>query len=269
MTKKTLTCNTGEHPQGSKLSVALKAAVNSAQNGDSVSASVATTADSANAPATVSTSPVRVTAIYAIDVVNELARDSSNNIQAVYGENGPNGEEGVLIPSNIIVRLSKYSELPTNSGGVGSQNFTYSVPTYGPGVTANWRIADWINGGACRKVSDNIESVACTQANPGDDVSIAAGNVNYAAATTPTSNLYRMLVYLWVPKTDAEAAASMTLAYSSHIQFAPSVPVSQSGLQSNGTGAETSTTNNTAQGGVLAIPPNGYCSTVTFQGDHH
>lgn len=267
--KKTLTCNTGEHPQGSKLSVALKAVVNSAQNGDSVSASVVTTADSANAPATVSTSPVRVTAIYAIDVVNELARDSSNNIQAVYGENGPNGEEGVLIPSNIIVRLSKYSELPTNSGGVGSQNFTYSVPTYGPGVTANWRIADWIDGGACRKVSDNIESVACTQANPGDDVSIVAGNVNYAAATTPTSNLYRMLVYLWVPKTDAEAAASMTLTYSSHIQFAPSVPVSQSGLQSNGTGAETSTTNNTAQGGVLAVPPNGYCSTVTFQGDHH
>lgn len=265
--KRTLVCNTGDHVRGSKLVIHATALVKTANNGDFVTASATTKADGAATTPVKTADNVLVTALFDIDLENIIAKDASG-ARVMRGNNGPANEDGVIVTNILTARLKKYSELPVNTNGVGSQAITYTVPTYGPALPAGWKIVDWNGAIPCEKASANINSaITCTQASTGSPVSISIPAIDYAAATSPETNLYKISVKIWIPASDINAMPGQSLSLATRALMNP-VPLSDSGLQSGGTGAEYNTANN--DDSVSVLFPNGQgCSSISFQGDNN
>lgn len=255
---RTLVCNTGDHTKGSEILIPAVAVVSTAQNNDDVWVTSRVQSDEVSLSQPLESDKVKVTALFGIDVENEIyipdvskGRYPSADLSTV----------GQLVTNTVTVRLKMGSELPLGN----SQNFTFSLnyTNYAGGTPAQgWLMYDWSTLPSCELLDGGLGgSITCIKS--GNDVTVSLNNLNYALSKNPVNSLYSFKIRTWIPTDDAQHAnASHTLAYRTNIQFAP-VPASVSGIQSNVTGVETNINNNVQDAQHLWTPVGVHCSYTT------
>lgn len=255
---RTLVCNTGDHTKGSEILIPAVAVVSTAQNNDDVWVTSRVQSDEVSLSQPLESDKVKVTALFGIDVENEIyipdvskGRYPSADLSTV----------GQLVTNTVTVRLKKGAELPLGN----SQNFTFSLnyTNYAGGTPAQgWLMYDWSTLPSCELLDGGLGgSITCIKS--GNDVTVSLNNLNYALSKNPVNSLYSFKIRTWIPTDDAQHAnASHTLAYRTNIQFAP-VPASVSGIQSNVTGVETNINNNVQDAQHLWTPVGVHCSYTT------
>lgn len=256
---RTLVCNTGRHGRGSEILISANAVVNSANNGDEVWVSTTVESDEVPVSDELVSEHVVVTALFGIDVENEIYIPHIQWSTDV----APDGlTHGQVVKNHITVRLSKGSELPAGD----SQNLTFSInyanyghPTISP---EDWLLYDWNTNIPC--VLDEGGSggnISCIKS--GNNVIVSLTNMNYLLAQEPKNILYKFTISSWIPSANAQNANdSHTLAYTTNIQLSP-IPSSVTGIPSNVTGVESNTMNNSQDGEHLWLGPGVYCSYTT------
>lgn len=256
---RTLVCNTGNHARGSEILISATAVVNRAKNSDEVWVSTTVEADDVPVSEELVSEHVVVTALFSIDVENE--------IEVVHKQWGVGlAQDGVtygqFVKNHITVRLGKGSELPAGN----SQNLTFSINYANyehPTIPAeDWLLYDWGGNIPCSLAGGGSGgNISCTKS--GNNVIVTLTNMNYLLAQEPKSILYKFTISSWIPSANAQNAnSSHTLAYTTNVQFTP-IPSSVTGIPSNITGVESNLLNNRQDGQHLWIAPGSHCSWVT------
>ncbi len=269
--RKTLVCNTGNHPRGSEVLIPAVAVVNSAVNGDDVWVTTTIQSDEVTVSQPLESDKVKVTALFGVDIENVIEIPDISKGRVTSADLSTVGQP---VTNTITVRLKKGSELPAGN----SQNLTFSLnyTNYEGGGTPaqGWLLYNWnATGSPCKLLDGGLGgSITCTKS--GNDVSVSLTNLNYLLANNPQNVLYKFEIRTWIPTDDAQHAnASHTLAYRTNIEFTP-IPTSISGILSNVTGVETNLDNNIQDAQHLWTPPGIHCSYTTMDekgcgGDKH
>jgi uncharacterized repeat protein (TIGR01451 family) len=274
--KKTLICNLGDHPQGSKITINALAGVNTrAVSKDLVNATVTAKGDQGVASTPFTSKDTMATGSFSIDLTKFVPGDQTKPTYPgdyiAPSQLGPAGEAGRLIEYNIALNTAKGSEGIAPDAGMTTKSFVltdiFSDNNNGsgasiPGSTSNGKVINWGGKQGCVKVGVAITgTLTCSQV--GNTVTINVNDVNLSSPDA-TGQVFAFNMYLWVPNTDINQGGATTLIVRNDISGISGI-LSATGLQNNNTGIENAG-NNGINTVLEALPPGNFTPFKSIYG---